>query len=565
MNKIGIIFAIVTFLVFLFWMFRKQTRPTTKKGINVLLIWPETPKGCFWSFHHALKFILKKAAFPPLGLITIAAMLPKNWNLRLVDLNVKKLTKGDLKWADVALISAMIVQKDSAQKVINRCKEAGVKVIVGGPLFSVAYQEFPQVDHFLLGEAESEILQLFLDDFEKGNAKRVYARPVIRPLPDEKKVDERELEKLIDFFGKDADVKVVKSRPKMSKSPIPRFDLLNLKRYDSMALQMSRGCPHSCEFCYVTAMLGHKPRLKSAGQIIAELNSLYLLGWRGNIFFVDDNFIGNKEILHEEILPAMIMWHEDKLTISFQTEASIDLADDECLIRQMIEAGFNVVFIGIETTSQDCLAECKKSHNKKRDFIKDVKLIQRLGLEVQAGFILGFDKDPMSIPDDIINLIQKSPIVIAMVGLLQALPGTVLHLKMENANRLREWVSGNNTDGTTNITPVNTTLEALRGKYRDVIQSIYNPEKYYQRLKNFLEEYQMPKIKKPLTISRIVAFFRSIWTLGLWSKERKHYWEILWWTIRKYPKKLPTAITYTILGHHLLLIASEQVIKGIKI
>src|SRR3990170_4268847 len=341
--------------------------------MKILLVYPEFP-DTFWSFKHALKFIQKKAGAPPLGLLTVAAMLPSEWEKRLADLNVTNLTDEDLEWADYVFVSAMVVQRESARAVIDRCKTVGVKVVAGGPLFTMEHGQFPDVDHFVLNEAE-ETLAPFLRDLEQGQARRVYASAEF---------------------------------PDIHQTPVPLWQLANLKHYDTISIQFSRGCPFNCDFCNVTALLGHRPRTKTAAQIIAELDSVYDLGWRGSVFFVDDNLIGNKKCLKTELLPALIEWQTGRTTIPFSSEASINLADDEPLMQTMVAAGFSTVFIGIETPEEDSLIECNKKQNTKRDLVADVKRIQRAGLQVQGGFIVGFDHDAPSIFQQQIDFIQRS-------------------------------------------------------------------------------------------------------------------------------------------------------------
>ncbi len=486
--------------------------------MNVLLIYPEIP-DTFWSFKHALKFIRKKAASPPLGLLTIAPMLPSKWEKRLVDLNVRKLTKDDLAWADCALISAMTVQRDSAQKTIAQCKEVGLRVIAGGPLFTTEYEQFEAVDHFVLNEAELT-LPAFLEDFAKGEAKRVYTSS--------------------DF----ADIQ---------KTPAPMWELVRFRDYASMSVQFSRGCPFNCDFCNVTALFGHRPRTKTASQMIAELDNLYRLGWRGGIFFVDDNLIGNRAHLKTELLPALIKWRKDKKGFLFNTEVSINLADDEGLMQMMVKAGFDTVFIGIETPNEDSLAECSKKQNMNRDLVEDVKHIQRAGLQVQGGFILGFDNDSTLTFRRLTDFIQKSGIATAMVGLLQAPPGTKLYERLKHAGRLLDQISGDNVDGTTNIIPA-MSLDALRKGYKDVLQYLYSPEAYYQRVKTFLREYKPPRIKVPLNFrhvpANIHALIRSVIRLGIIGRERFQYWKLFLWTLARRPRVFPLAITLAIYGHH---------------
>jgi len=318
--------------------------------MNVLLLYPEFP-DTFWSFKHALKFIGKRASLPPLGLLTVAAMLPAEWEKRLVDVNVRPLREKDLAWADVVLISAMIAQRDSVEKLIARCRAAGKTIVAGGPLFTVEHAQFPDVDHFVLNEAETTLPE-FLQDFAQGHARRVYTST---ELPD------------------------------LRATSAPLWKLVDPQHYASMSVQYSRGCPFDCDFCSVTAMFGHRPRVKTAAQILTELDGLWQRGWRGPVFFVDDNLIGNKRSLREELLPALIRWREGKRGFTFYTEASINLADDEELMKEMVDAGFNQVFVGIETPDEDCLAECSKRQNQQRDLMQDVKSIQRAGLQVQGG------------------------------------------------------------------------------------------------------------------------------------------------------------------------------------
>jgi len=492
--------------------------------LKALLIYPEFP-DTFWSFKHALKFIHKKAAFPPLGLLTLGAMLPKEWSTRLIDLNVKAVTEKDLAWADAAFISGMSVQRDSAHQIIARCKEGGLKVVAGGPLFTSEYEEFDQVDHFVLNEAELT-LPLFLADLERGSAKPVY--------------------KTSEFSN-------------ISATPAPLWELADMKRYASMNIQFSRGCPFDCDFCNVTVLFGHRPRIKSSGQVIAELDALYGLGWRGQIFFVDDNFIGNKRYLKTQLLPALAEWRNDKKGIRFNTEASVNLADDRQLMEMMVQAGFDTVFIGIETPDEASLAECNKRQNKNRNLIDSVKRIQRAGLQVQGGFIVGFDNDTQSIFQRQIDFIQKSGIVTAMVGLLQAPVGTRLYERLKQEGRLLGHTSGDNVDGTTNIITL-MDLDTLNEGYRNIMQHIYSRKHYYRRVKTFLREYKAPKIQISLDFQRFLAFFRSNIRLGIIGRERLQYWGLLWWTLFRRPGLLPLAVTLAIYGYHFRKVSNSHIL-----
>jgi radical SAM superfamily enzyme YgiQ (UPF0313 family) len=482
--------------------------------MNVLLIYPEFP-DTFWSFRHALKFIGKKAVSPPLGLLTVAAMLPADWSKRLVDANVTVLTEEDLGWADYAFIGGMIVQRKSARQIITRCKEAGVTVVAGGPLFTIEYERFEEVDHFVLNEAELT-LPPFLEDLKRGRAKKIYTSTEF------------------------ADIQ---------QTPVPMWGLVDMDRYSTMEIQFSRGCPYDCEFCNVTVLLGHRPRTKTAQQIITELDTLYDLGWRASVFFVDDNLIGNKRCLKTELLPMLIEWQKDKVGFSLSTEVSINLADDKQLMQMMVEAGFRTVFIGIETPDEESLAECNKKQNMNRDLIDSVKNLHRAGLKVQGGFIVGFDNDTPSIFQRQIDFIQRSGIVTAMVGLLQAPPGTRLYQRLKQEGRLLDRISGDNVDGTTNIIP-RMDLDTLHKGYESIMQYIYSPEHYYQRVKTFLREYQPPKGKASRDLEYVWAFFRSTYRLGILDKARLNYWKLLFWTLSHRPRHLPHAITLAIYGFH---------------
>lgn len=491
--------------------------------MKALLVYPKYP-DTFWSFKYALKFISKKALHPPLGLLTVAAMLPGEWEKRLVDMNTVNLRDQDLQWADYVFIGAMTVQKVSAREVISRCKALGVKIVAGGPLFTADYGDFQDVDHLVLNEAELT-LPLFLEDLAGGKAKHLYTS---------------------------------KAFPGLEKTPIPLWDLIKMKNYVSMNIQYSRGCPFSCEFCDITTLYGHKTRTKSAGQILDELESLYSLGWRGGIFFVDDNFIGNKKRLREDVLPVIIGWMKKrKYPFDFATEASIDLADDEELIKLMIRAGFESVFIGIETPDDQALKECSKFQNRNRDLVASVNTIQKLGLRVRGGFIVGFDNDSPETFERQIEFVQKSRIVTAMVGMLNAPRGSRLYERLQKEGRLLKDISGDNTDFSTNIIP-RMGYEKLAEGYRKVISGIYSPGSYYERVKAFLKEYKpLEKRKRSFRLRYIGhhiryfgAPFKTIVLLGIKDRARRYYWKLLFWSLFRRPRLLPMAITYMIYGFH---------------
>lgn len=484
--------------------------------MKILLLYPEYP-DTFWSFSYALKFTSKKAAYPPLGLLTVAAMLPPEWDKRLVDMNVRKLKDEDLQWGDYVFLSAMSIQKESVKTVLARCKELGVKVVAGGPLFTNDCEEFGDVDHLVLNEAEVT-LRPFLNDLKQGKPKRIYMS----------------IEK--------AD---------MTKTPIPLWELINMRHYSCMNIQYSRGCPYDCEFCNITSLYGRVPRTKDSGQLIAELEKLYSLGWREGVFFVDDNFIGNRRKLKENILPSLIQWIDKrKRPFYFSTEASINLADDEELMRMMAQAEFITVFVGIETPHEDSLIECDKVQNRNRDLIASVKKIQAFGLEVQAGFIVGFDQDPASIFGKMITFIQDSGIVTAMVGLLNAPRGTKLYKRLVTENRLLKTSTGDNTDLSMNFVP-KMSYEKLIIGYRQIIETIYSPKHYYMRVKHFMKDFRpMQKKVVQMRYSYLKAGLKSVFILGMFRKERFYYWRLVFWSLFTKPKLLPMAVTFSIYGFH---------------
>lgn len=489
--------------------------------MNILLLYPETP-STFWSFKDALKFVSKKSAEPPLGLITVAAMLPDDWNKKLIDLNVTKLFDDDLLWADYVFLSAMNVQINSVKEIIRRCNKLNVKIVAGGPLFTTQYQDFLGIDHFVLNEAEIT-LPLFLGDLKNGIPKFIYSTD--------------------DF-------------PDISKTPIPLWELLDIKKYASLSLQYSRGCPYDCEFCSITMLNGRIPRTKSKYQFISELDRLYNIGYRGSVSIVDDNFIGNKKKLKEEILPAMIEWQrEKKYPFIFITEVSINVSDDDQLIKLMVEAALVSIFIGIETPNDKSLEECGKSHNQKRNLITSVKKLQQHGMIVSGGFIIGFDNDPPDIFEQQINFIQKSGIVNAMVGLLNAPTGTHLYDRLKKENRLLESFNGNNMDGTTNIIPKMNYRDLVKG-YTKIIHTIYSPREYYKRIISFLREYNVPIWKSQmLTLTEIKAFIKLLWFIGVLEKGKKYFWKTFIYSLIKYPKKFSLAMTLSVYGYHFRRIA----------
>lgn len=489
--------------------------------MNVLLVSPQTP-DTFWSFKHVLRFVSKKSTFPPLGLLTVAAMLPREWQLKVVDLNVTPLGEADLRRADVVMISAMLVHETSVREVVARCAALGKRVVAGGPLFTTGHESFPEIQHFVLGEAE-ELMPQLVADLVSGRVQKIYQAA---------------------------------TRPGMALSPAPRWDLIDLKNYVTMAVQFSRGCPFDCEFCDIIVMNGRTPRTKAPAQVIAELEILRARGWKDMVFLVDDNFIGNKartrELLHE-----MIAWRQrTKPAMGFFTEASINLADDAELRALMVQAGFRKVFVGIETPDANALVECRKVQNQGRDLVAAVQTLQRDGLQVMGGFIVGFDSDQPDIFKRQFDFIQRSGVVTAMVGLLSALPKTRLYQRLQQEGRLEAKSTGNNTDATLNFKP-KLNKEFLQAGYRELMKKLYEPGAYYQRIRTFMMNHRPAAQHLRLSWPDFCAFLKSFWLLGIWYRGRVAYWRFFWSTLLRRPGQFREAIELAIVGHHFRRVAQR--------
>lgn len=484
--------------------------------MKALLVYPSIPPT-FWSFKHILKFVSKKAAHPPLGMLTLAAMMPKDWDLRVVDMNVEALTDDLIRWADMVFVSAMIVQKPSARDVIDRCHAFNKKVVAGGPLFTSAAADFSEVDHIVKGEAET-IFPTFLADLARGELQPVYS------------CDEK---------------------PDITTTPLPRWDLININHYASLSIQYSRGCPFNCEFCDVVNLNGRVPRVKSDEQMVREFDTLYAMGWRGRLFMVDDNFIGNK-VKVKSMLRGLISWQQEhRFPFSLYTEASVNLADDEELMALMVAAGFDCVFLGLETPEEDSLRECGKHQNSGKDLVEAVKTIQRHGMEVMGGFIIGFDNDPPNIFERQVKFIQHSGVVKAMIGLLNAVPGTRLYERLKREGRLMEdRTTGDNCDGSINFIP-KMDMETLKEGYLAVLNHLYSPKHYYHRVVEFLETYK-PVRRRRIDRTEIMAFLRSILYLGILDKGKSkvYYWRLLIRAFLFHRRSFGEAISSAIFGYH---------------
>jgi radical SAM superfamily enzyme YgiQ (UPF0313 family) len=483
--------------------------------MKVLLINPEFP-DTYWSFRHALPFEGKRSAFPPLGLLTVSALLPASWERRVVDLNVRSLKTSDIEWADMVFATAMLVQKDSLKDVVKRSKALGKRVVLGGPYVTTTIEDLPEADHIFIGEAETTLPQ-FVQDLERGEAKRTYQAA---------------------------------ERPALASTPIAHFHLADLKRYSAMSVQYSRGCPFSCEFCDIIEIYGRVPRTKSNQQMLAEFEALRDLGWRGTVFIVDDNFIGNKKNVRQ-LLPVLADWQKrNGYPFSLITESSVNLADDEPLLENMREAGFRRVFLGIETPVEESLKEAQKSQNR-GNLLDSVKTIQSYGMEVMAGFIVGFDNDPEDIFQRQIDFIRQSAIPLAMVGLLNALPDTQLWRRLEREGRLLGEASGNNTQCTFNFKTVMDPALLVQG-YQSIMRTIYGPREYYQRvldsMKRTAQQFSEPQHYGLL--SSLTSLTRVLVKLGVLDRERKEFWRFFTKSLVKHHDRVAESLRLAAMGYH---------------
>jgi radical SAM superfamily enzyme YgiQ (UPF0313 family) len=493
---------------------------------NILLIYPEIPKNTYWSFEYALPFIDKKCSMPPLSLITVAAFFPDNRRLKLVDLNIEPLNDKDIEWADAVFISAMIVQKKSLNDVIKTCNRIKKPVIAGGPYPTTSHDEIAGVDHFLLGETEETFVNFF-EDLQKGIAKRIYPAP---------------------------------SPPSLSNTAIPRFDLLKLDAYASMSIQYSRGCPFHCEFCDIWIIYGNRSRVKSSENVIKEIDTLYRLGWRRPVFIVDDNFIGNKRRVKKELLPALKQWQQDHdFVYRFFTEAGINLADDDELLDLMRDTGFNEVFIGIETPSEKALRETGKIQNLKTDLFQAVRKIQKKGLEVMGGFVVGFDSDKEDIFDRQIAFIQKAGIPKAMIGILAALPATKLYHRLEKQGRILYDSNGNNTHNMETNFITRMDREKLKNGYGKVLETLYDNDlkNYFSRCSTCLDHLGENKLyNRKIHSDEIWTLFKSF-SHQTFTPYGYQYWKFLIRNMFKHPHKFSEFMRMAIQGHHFRIITQE--------
>lgn len=488
--------------------------------MKILLVEPRTPET-FWSLRHALRFVGKRAANPPLGLLTMAGMLPRDWDLRLVDQNTRELTDDDLRWADHVLVSAMEIHRAGVTELARRCRDLGRPLIGGGPLFMVEPDPSLGVPHVVVGEAEEQATAL-IDDLVAGTLRPVYQAARF---------------------------------PELSLTPLPRWDLLDLRHYATMSVQSCRGCPFDCEFCDVVALNGHRPRTKTPERFIAELDALRALGWQGPVFVVDDNFIGDRRRCRD-LLRAIIAWRtRTGARMTFVTEASVNMAAEAELLELMVTAGFKKVFLGLETPSAESLRECRKLQNLRGDLSDAVRTIQKAGIEVMGGFIVGFDSDEADIFQRQYDFIQQSGVVTAMVGLLQAMPRSRLYQRLAGEGRLRTASRGDNTSAGFNFEP---RLDGafLVDNYRRLVRRLYEPRAYYQRIDIFLGAHRARGPRPRLTWPDLGAALRSLWVMGVRHRGRFAYWRFLGSTLARHPDQMGVAMTLAIMGHHFRLVAA---------
>jgi len=493
--------------------------------VRVLLVYPKFPTT-YWGFQHSLALIGRRATLPPLGLISVAALLPRGWEMRLVDMNVAPLGQDDLRWADVVLTGGMLVQEPSIHEILARARELGRRTVLGGPACTTSPQRFDDADCLFLGEAEGRVDALLA---------AIEARP-----------------------GSPRVVRASGARPALHEAPVPRFDLLQMRQYRSMCIQTSRGCPFTCEFCDITEIFGRVPRVKQPAQVVAELEALHELGHRGEVFVVDDNFIGNKKAVRP-VLSELARWQARAgYPFTFYTEASLNLAADESLVEAMREAGFTSVFIGIETPDADALRKTGKRQNVGIDVRDAVDRLTAAGLEVMAGFIVGFDGDGPASFEAQRNLLRDAPLPLAMAGLLTALPGTALWRRLEREGRLRAHSDGD-AFARPNFEPTMDERELVAG-YAALLSDLYAPGAYFRRSAALVDRIGAPAHSGPLLRDDVEVALRSIYRLGVLGPRRALFWRLLARAAPRGVHAVRTAIACAVRGEHMIRYTQEVVL-----
>jgi radical SAM superfamily enzyme YgiQ (UPF0313 family) len=498
--------------------------PPLGEHIKVLMVWPSFPPS-FWGFEGVLEMIPERAMTPPLGLITVAALCPATWEIRLIDHAFQELRDEDLLWADLVMVSAMHAQRADALTTLSRARSFSRRTFVGGPWASTDPEAVLRVaDHVMVGEAE-EAFPGIARELENGTARALYR---------------------------------IADKPDMTRSPVPRFDLLQREKYTSMPIQFSRGCPFQCEFCDIITIYGRKPRAKTPAQVIRELDVLRGLGWRNEVFIVDDNFIGN-HARALELTKELIVWQKlHHQPFSFYTEASINLAAQEELLNAMVAANFMYVFIGIETPSAEALQESRKFQNLRKNNVEQVRIIQEAGLWVLAGFIVGFDSDDETIFDRQLEFIDQTAIAWAMAGILMAPPTTALFDRMKREGRLIEDSQSIANFGLPNFRTKLPLPVLLRGLCK-LLNGLYQPDAFFARALHSLQVWQPKPTQKPPNLGVVYnlrVLFASIWTQGMRSNYRRSYWRALFRMVsecRNSQARLWLGFTTLLSAHHFVL------------
>jgi radical SAM superfamily enzyme YgiQ (UPF0313 family) len=497
--------------------------------MNALLVYPRFPIT-YWGFQYTLRLIGKRASLPPLGLITVASLLPSHWHLRLVDLNIREIGDDDLQWADLVLTGGLLIQVDSIQETIARARAFEVPVAVGGPAPTTSPELFYDADVVFRGEAESRIDELVHALTRGAESRRVIEAPA--------------------------------SRPSMTTVPVPRFDLLNISEYASLSVQYSRGCPFQCEFCDIIEIFGRKPRVKTPEQVIDELDAIYRSGYKGTLFFVDDNFIGNKSAV-KRLLPIVGDWQRKRgHPFELYTEASVDLAADPQLLHGMVDAGFSSVFLGIETPSIKALEQAKKLQNLRLDPSEAIDRITRAGIEVMGGFIVGFDSDGPEIFAEQREFLERQPIPLAMAGILTALPGTALWRRLKAEGRLRQRSNGD-PFSRPNFAPKMSEEALLRG-YSELMAWLYSPNEYYGRCEAYLRRVGSVSASRASTIGEVGALLRTIWHVGVRSPRRRLFWRLMGRALLQGRSKIRQAAVHAVQGEHLIRYTREHVVPRME-
>jgi radical SAM superfamily enzyme YgiQ (UPF0313 family) len=484
--------------------------------MRILLVYPPCAENLF-SHKTMMRFFNKKTASSPLGILTVAAMLPMSWEKKFVDMHFQTLADQDLRWADYVFLSAAGTQREYIRDIVQHCHVMETKVVAGGPLFTTCYTDFPEIDHFVLNEAEIT-LPPFLQDLEQGTLKPLYT---------------------------------TSEKISLEKTPIPLWEVLDHSAYSALAIQYSRGCPCNCDFCDIGTLHGTRFRTKSTSQILAELDAIYALGWRGSVTFVDDNLIGNKQQFQSELLPAITAWMQEREhPFYFTTQISFQAADDKVFLEQFRDAGFTRVIIGIESPHEPSLIAVNKRQNLGRDLTADINTILQHGIQIIGALIVGFDQDP----DDIFELqktfIQSSSLVTVNLSLLKALPGTTLYTRLKAENRILSDFWGDYSESQINYIPRMDAHTLIHG-YLQLYQDIYSPKLYYARIRNFLKNY-CPKPRKgnKLAFRVLLGFISAIVSLGVLQKGRIEFWKLLWWAYTNTRALFPTAVFLAICGMH---------------